>query len=542
MSSVIGIQTDIYIRQIAGIMEYSLDQASWTTVNFPIGINNVDASSEIAHTIIFTTDLTLTGTNDYFYPVSDYINFGKNTLNSDGTKPKISVDGVTNYPGVFQNGTIGADGKNFIKIQNIDVESSGSTLAGAGGWIAQNYFAKNATFNTIENCSSTGGIDGAIGFAKGGIVGSNAAYGGGFLSIIACSSTGEIGYDGGGIIGELAGKNGGTVSIDRCWSSGNITANGGGIVGQNATGFITITSCYSSGIIGTDAGGIVGKDSSNNSLSISNCYSTGLIGDNAGGIVGRGSIGIVNVSNCYTTGVIGPNNSGGIFGADNTNSLDHTANNCYTSGVCGLAGTGGIFGGSSSDTRPNSANNYSEGNQSSSGWKDSNALSVLSMKDWVRPFDNDTPFLLKTSNYSPYSLSLVDSVSSTVITGGATNPSLVPGFSSYILTINGASPMAYPFIIISPSTGIITASADTPADVYELIVYSIKNPYSITEYTLTVEAAPSESGVCCQPIQNVQFTAKYQIQSGQRMLRDSRTTYPSYDSYYQMKKARSFVH
>ncbi len=491
----------IFIRQSGSSVEYSLDSETWNIVLFPSTIINTSPSDGYV-TIEFVTDLTLTTVNDYFVCGSTYLQFGSTTLNNDGTRPTITIDGVANYVGLIQNGTSSSNGYSFMKIQNFEVLAvNGSTLysstSDSAGWIGQSYFARGAGGNFITNCSS----DGDIPSYCGGIVGaSSGSESGAFLSISVCNSTGSIGSMAGGIIGINAGTNSGNVLCQSSWSSGAIGIGGGGIIG-NGVEIATIQNCYSTGIIGQQAGGICGQGAGLTGvvlIYVLNCYSTGSISSQAGGIMGK-FVGTVTVANCYSTGNIADSQAGGICGE--TNVGGQTINNCY---VCGTqsSGTGYIVGsqtvvngtftiGSATSTL---TNNYSEPANSSSGWNDTNAKSVLAGDPsttpygttWIQPNGSNTPFLLTNSGYTPYSLSLVKIYSQTINAGNRTSSGVVSGYTYSILSINGSLPSSYPTITMNSATGAISTTSTTEVRNYRIYVYSTKNPYSVTEYNLVV--------------------------------------------------------
>jgi hypothetical protein len=506
----------IYLRQGVSYVEYSLDDITWSQLYLPCGISNTSTGNGNL-VIEFKTDITLVNPYDYFLCFSEKIQFGSSLLKEDGTVPIVTVDGVSNYPGLINNGSSGSNGYNNITIINLEIKTTGgSTLTAHAGWFAQEYYSRNATDNLIKNCFTTAPIDGGLTTAKGGIAGSHLAYDNGIIIIIGCYSTGNIGTDGGGIVSQQAGENYGTVEISRCWSSGTTTNNSGGIVGQAAgdnNGTVIITNCYTTGTIGTESGGIVGRyacgDTSgvntNGNVYVSDSYSTGYIGQDSGGIIGTSSLNSVTVINCFSTGALsdaGNNAAGGIFGYNSVNTSLQTANNCYSSGMKPGYTQGGIFGDSSSDNRPGSSNNYSEENNSGSGWSNTNAFSVLTGvptittygTTWFQPNGTNTPLLLSNSGYTPYSRSLVNSILVSLIAGEYTSSGIVSGYTYSILQINNTLPSAYPYISINSTTGVITATSSTPAGVYSIVVYSTKNPYSITSFAITITSGGGSGG------------------------------------------------
>ena len=390
-----------YFRQVTStsLIEYSSNNSTWTPIlngNWPIQITNSSPSSSNILTVMFNTDITIgssIGTNGYFIINSQYI-----TIN--GNNKVVPINGVTNYPGLFQNGTGSNNGYTNIIIKDLGVITSNnnSTLGGSGGgWIGQQYFGRYISSGTITvtNCYSTGNISSACGGIFGYYTGQSSS--GGTITVSNCYNTGTIGDSAGGIFGVFAGSSatGGTITVTNCYSTGSIQNNGGGIFGKytqyfasggtiissycnnigtigdgaggifgnatlygaSSTSSITATNCYSTGTIGSNGGGIFGNDigsyASRISITVSNCYSTGIINSFAGGIFGAnagsfssGGTFTITVTNCYSTGNIGIT-AGGIFGyaakynASSTSSI--TVTNCYSTGTIGDTG-GGIFG------------------------------------------------------------------------------------------------------------------------------------------------------------------------------------------------------
>jgi hypothetical protein len=541
--------TTVYIRQntSTGGIQQSIDQSTWIDVSLPYNVTNTNTSVGVL-TIIFD-DITLTGgTNRYFTCSSNYITFGSDTLRNDGSRPVIEISGVTNYPGLIRNTSY-----SYITIQNIVVDGTMSTLVGNAGWVAQSEFSSGATDNLIRNCSSMGNISNGSGGIAGYNIGLTSSSP---IQIIGCSSTGDIQQYGGGIVGGRCRNS----TIERCYSTGSIGNDAGGIAGvefgTSPNTICNIVNCYSTGTTIDGGGGIVGLNAGYNntssSVNITNCYSTGNIINNGGGIVARDAYPKVNVQNCYTTGPIS-DGAGGIYGANAATAA--TANNCYTSGISSGTG-GGIFAGSSDDNRSDSSNNYSEENQGGSGgWITSHAISALidypTITDygsvWSRPDGVDQPYKLSNSGYSPYSLSLVDTVTYNIAVGGGSTPApLVPGYTFIILQINDSPKSAYPFIDINNSTGVITADSNTPVGDYVIIVYSSKNPYSVTEYTLHVTSGPTPTPTieilsCCDRplyLKGADNTTRAQIKSGNVLIgATTKAPYPSYSDWVYRKMA-----
>ncbi len=501
--------TTIYIRQVDGNCEYSNDQTSWNIMYFPIAVTNTNTAAGVL-TIDFVTDITLTTTSDYFVCTSTDIQFGKSSLKTDGTRPKITIEGVTNYPGLFQNGTSSYTGNNNIYIYNLEVNAiNESTLNSSAGWFGQEYFGKAASGIYIINCSS----DGLINDDAGGIVGNNSGGSNGSLTIIGCSSSGSIGINAGGIVGSASASASGHITCISCWSTGSIGSFSGGIVASFVRS-ATISNCYSTGTIGEYAGGICGKDSATTEsgavVTITACYSMGSIGATAGGIVGNNpaSAGTVTVSNCYSTGNIA--STGGGIGA--VTSSGQTITNCYTVGSV-TGGLGYIIG--SSSTVPVTC--YSEANTGTPGiWSSVHANTVLQGNPtsivgttWVATVSNQ-PYELLNMGYTPYTIaninttstpSLVRQYSSTFSAGNSTTAAIQSGKSYTILQITGGDVSSHgSFTISNSSTGVISTTTSSIEGVYTIYVRNTGS-YHITTYIITITGSDSSDTIpivsCC---------------------------------------------
>ena len=247
-----------------GPIQYSINypsSQSWMDVtDFPITIENT--STDVL-TVKFITDMEFTTTDHYFICGSENITF--NGLKYDRDRATISFNGVESCLGLIQNGNSGTNGYSNITVKNIHVASSG-TLANAVGWVCHSWFGKGSSDVLIDNCSSSGDINGQN---AGGICGPSVGYDNGTVEITNCYSTGQISGDfSGGICGNYAGFSNATITISNCYSTGQISGwrQASGICGANA-GF------------------------SNGTVDISNCYSLYAIGDKTigtGGMIGSG--------------------------------------------------------------------------------------------------------------------------------------------------------------------------------------------------------------------------------------------------------------
>jgi hypothetical protein len=501
--------TTVYLRQTAvgQAVSFSTDLHSWTNVVWPFTFVNTNTGSGVIR-VIFTTNITIDSTigdvNGYFICGSDGIQFGTTVLVPDGSRSVVTINGVTNYPGLINNGASGSNGYNTVYIMNLEVRASGGTvLANDGGWLGHAYFGKGTTTasNIVLNCHSTGNTTDYCG----GIVGRYA----GPLKISHCSSSGTIGLYGGGIVGTHS-PSSGVLTCESCWSSGNINEYGGGITGM-FTAIATVVNCYSTGIIGNHGGGICGSSSGGNNgtnmLTVSECYSTGVIGDGGGGIIGRSS-GELTVTNCYSLGYI---NSGasGILGNLAGNSTNKTVSNCYVAGAMDAAG-GYVMPGYTDLTGNVTVvtgvvtllNNFAEVSVSNSGWTTSRANNVLQgvpasasspigLK-WVYTGTN-TPYEILAMGFTPYTRNVVDgsppamvrSFDSSVVAGKSSDPAIVSGRSYSILRITGGTSDAYGTITMNATTGSISTTKNTIPGNYTITIRN-NGSYHITTYTLTV--------------------------------------------------------
>jgi hypothetical protein len=526
--------TTVYIKEDSGI-QYSTDnQATWSGIAWPVSINNVDTSLGML-IIEFITDITIASDIFYFVFISENIQFGVKSLNNDGTRPKITIRDVVNYPGLIQNGTSSDPGNSNINVFNLEILSiEDSTIALGAGWLCQSNFSRSATDNYIINCYSDGEITGQF---CGGIVGSGAASNGGNLTIIGCSSSGNIsGEQSGGIVGYNSGINGGTVIIQSCWSTGVISATidpnsggCGGIVGSNSIN-TTVTNCYTTGAIaGNNAGGIVGANPANSSVSllpvvIDNCYSFGNItGANSGGICGSlNSNNIIQITNCYSIGNVVSNIGSGILaGAICGLNLGGSVliSNCYAVGTV-TESIGYIIADNTDitiDTSPVFVLNcYSEagspGGNGGGVWSNIHAqlaltgypLTGLVGATWIS--GTNTPYLLFNMGYTPYSTTnistnnLIQTSSASLSAGNSSSAGLKTGVYS-IIQISGGNSGSYGSITINTSTGVISTTSSTISGTYTLYLNN-SGSYNITTFTLTVTGTPPEPP---SPTPNVEY-------------------------------------
>lgn len=458
-----GATTIVYIQEDDSVIEYSFNQINWSSISWPLTIQNTNGSpaSNILK-VLFTTDLTITNINSYIQINSDGIQIGDTAVKANGTKTTITIDGISGYTGFVHS-----SGDSSIFVYNLNINAiNESNLSGGCGWVGGYAYGTDGTNNFIIGCSSNG----IIANYSGGIVGAEVATVNSAesadLTIVGCSSSGTITTGAGGIVGKYCGQNSGsTVTIIKCSSSGAIGGGAGGIVGQ-----------------------IAGQGGAN--CSVSKCYSTGIIGTNAGGIFGRyaGDAGQATASNCYSIGTIGTD-AGAIFGRDGAPDGITIADNCY--GI-GSGGEEGIYGTGASEGA-SSINCYI-----ANPWSDTAAQSAgLDLSIYISTGIN-TPYELRGIGPSPYSLTTITdedmtlTYSQSVQAGNSGIAGVLSGFSDYsILEIDGESPVEIPTITINSTTGAISTTSVTPAGSYSVIVRAVVNPYSITTFTLTVTEAPA---------------------------------------------------
>lgn len=465
-----GATDTVYISQDGNSYYYRINDGDPIDLFFPIGIQNTNPAESVLK-VFFTTDLTFSseegnpGVNGYFDMASDSIQIGNTTLNANGTKTTITLDGVINYGGFIRN-----SGSSNILLYNLNVvATNGSSLSGGSGWVGGYSYGSDGTNNYIIGCSSNGPIPNNGGGIVGGEAATNSFVDSVDLTIVGCTSSGAIASDAGGIAGEYCGQSGGsTVTILKCSSSGTIGQNGGGIVGPIAGqggASCVVRKCYSTGTIGTNAGGIFGRYAGDAGQAIAEyCYSRGTIGTDAGAIFGRDAApdGTTIATGCYG---IGSGGEEGIYGTSASEGASSTS--CYIANV---------------------------------SWSDSAAITAgLDLTIYISTGIN-TPYEIRAIGPSPYSLTTIGdedmtlTFSGTVAAGSSSIAAVLAGLSSFsILEIDGESPAEIPTITINGTTGVISTTSETPAGTYNIIVRAVTNPYSITTFVLTVTEGPSPS-------------------------------------------------
>lgn len=441
---------EVHLRHDLEEIEYSYDGTSWNNVIFPAAVNNTGPGT---FKVIFDSDITLLSTVSYFIPLTGSIQFGSTSLNTDGTRPTITVEAVTDYPGLISNGTVDTSGTSYINVFNLVISTTGgSTLAQYGGWFGQRYYSKEAIHNYFVNCHSNGVIS-AYG---GGIVGADSGSKG-LVTMLGCSSSGGIEQEGGGIAGST---NHNTI-CNKCWSTGEIIASAGGILGSDARVIAEINletslfplhkvfCCYSTGLMGADAGGIVGLLNSDIIMSVAKCYSRGTGGNGIGSHIA--------VYNSY----------------------------CLSATI--------------GDVPLVSSGNYVAG----SNWSDTSARAALSGAPasgslvgthWVGTTAGQ-PYELRNMGYSPYVLqnidtngppSLVTSESVTAYLGGPSVNTIRTDQTHQILRIIPSTST----IAFNQFTGRFTVRPGTTMGAYQVVMRSTGS-YNVSSLVLTVQDDPT---------------------------------------------------
>lgn len=524
-------QTDtVYVKQESGNIYGRINSGDWFQTFFPCLITNANPDYRLK--VFFTTNFTITNVNEYFVCGSSGIQFGSTSLNSDGSRPVITINTI-NYEGFIQNGDEYSPGYSNIYVYNLTVDGTGGTLEIGGGWLCKKWFGNGSTSNYIVNCSSSGNLPGGS-TGSGGIVGAFAGKStNSQLYIYGCSSTGNTGQLDGGIVGGYAGLEGGQVYCENCWSEGEISGVGaGGIFGEYAglQGATYATNCYSLGAIGNSGGGIFGRYPGQQGEAYANqCYSRGNIGTDAGGIfsIGAGSTsGTTSAINCYSAGVVTTSGTG-IYGSSRING---TITNCYVA---------------------------------NGSWSTSAAAAVLSGvpsgadtvgTTWVA-YQVNEPYELNGMGYTPYTLNIIDPTTSRLIT--TYTQSIRPGQMSIesitadasgntieILKKANGNTESYSTITINTQTGIISTTSTTLPGMYILTIRSVGS-YAITVFTLTVLPEIAVINSQNPNFINVGYRVKYTIEEGQYMSTNASYTnkkqFGTYENYLKYRMANKMT-
>lgn len=288
------------------------------------------------------------------YSTTDFIALQRNEI-FDGNNHEINLSGVNEWNGLFRIDDSAEFGPTSLEDAPIirRVHLIGGRVTFGGGFLVQ----QGQKHFIVDSCTSSGKIDGTYGPNQGGggICGQRCS---GDILIARSQSSGSIGFASGGIMGSQAGTtNMGRVNISECHSTGLIHGSrSGGICGEGTgsyNGHVTIFRSYSTGsIYGSQSGGLCGYEagSFNGNLEILYSSSAGnVIGPQSGGLCGGRvaySNGDVEISQSYSLGDITGINSGGLVGRDaGSNSGRLRISNCYTRGeIKGQQWSGGICG------------------------------------------------------------------------------------------------------------------------------------------------------------------------------------------------------
>ena len=505
MSFGYNVSGNVYIRDYAGVREFSSDNIAWAPIMITPITLNIDGDSYIK----FVNETEYNENTDYYI-----INVISGSVIIDGNNSLIHQINANNYPGMFQNGTNTNNGSSNVTIQNFNINCNISSQMGVYcGWICQEYFGNNASNININNCNTNGEINEYGGGIAGQFFGNNGTniimencwtsglityWSGGIVGISSnnctirnCYSTGNIVEYSGGIVGNdsfnlniydcyatsglinincggILGINCNNININNCWTVGNIGLDSGGIIANNCS-YINITNCYNVGNILGNGGGIIGNNC--NYININNCYNIGPnIHAGCGGIIGNynGTYGNVIVNNCYTIGNIG-NEAGGIAGNCRDNVI---INNCYTIGIIQSGGNGLVSNLSNPITLNN---NYFE---NSGIWNDDRAKNYLQITDiWISPANN-TPYLLLSFNKSPYTDTNI------TIIGNTTNLTLKTNIYPNFSLINSPDN-----ITINNTTGQISNTYISKTEITLVILnfLNVNYGYNISNLNLTIE-------------------------------------------------------
>ena len=159
----------------------TINNADISSYSWPVKVQGGTSSSPVI--VTFGDDITFIYSSQYFIIGSEYV-----TIN--GSNNSVTINNVSSYNGLVQNGSIGDNGYSNTTVENIYMDSSNNaTLADNGGWICQEYFAYGALNNVITNCHTSGYIGASN---TGGICGQYAGGNSGTITVTNCSSTGAI--------------------------------------------------------------------------------------------------------------------------------------------------------------------------------------------------------------------------------------------------------------------------------------------------------------------------------------------------------------
>jgi hypothetical protein len=238
-------------------------------------------------------------------------------------------DESANYQGLFGRASGGSSGQKVIKDLSVDCKiTAGNRVGGLVADVAVGYLSYSISL-TIENCSTSGEINGIR--WVGGLVGYGMTYdSSASFTIKDCHSTSAVTAsqsDGGGVAGGLSQN----CAVTDCYSTGAVKGGSyiGGVIGliEGTAGIEgAITRCFSAGAVTAsqgDAGGVAAWIWYAN---MENCYSTGVVkgGGYAAGVANVAEYS--SMTDCYSAGaVIGGDYVGGVAGELDANA---TIENC----------------------------------------------------------------------------------------------------------------------------------------------------------------------------------------------------------------------
>lgn len=311
-----------------------------------------------------------TGANIFFVCAKDNI-----TIGNTSTQTNITIDGITGYLGLIQNGaytndpstsqnngvtgvcsSIAIKNINMLATNNSDLGITRNNNGGGGAWLCQPFFGYTASVivptSSIDNCNCNAEVSSTNDYSLnglGGLVGNGSS-----LYANNCTFNNTISSNrSGGIFGAnsyhcvaencLSGSTGTTGSLaENC--GGIFGAQSVGCTGNNCQNYIELGGEAKGGIFGSNSGSIYKPCYAYKCSNYGNIASFGFA---VGGIFSSAADYCI-ASNCFNYGTIdvsgSPAHSGGIFGGFVKNC---SAYNCFNIGnMIGISnGCGGIFGG-----------------------------------------------------------------------------------------------------------------------------------------------------------------------------------------------------
>ena len=331
---------------------YRLDNTSiWTLLSSTTSLDFSNNSTTKTMNVTFIS-------RTYNYVINNinfFFNINSNNITFDGCGNTFELSSITDYKGLFVNGTSTKNGFYGITIKNFVTSLTTTTIASNSGNLLSSYFGRNANpynfitnspskdtniyFIKIENCTNNCNLTNSSGNI-GGISGSYFCQGG-YGIISKCTNNGSFGSTRcGGIVANYCADMSGCVLIENCINTGvflntdSSILNNGGIAGNFAcynNGILDISGCSNFGEINgqntgpsNNSGICSGNGAAYNSksvLRITNCVNVAFIKGaeisdfyNCGIMSGFSceEKGTIIISNCINRGSIG--NNGGAAG------------------------------------------------------------------------------------------------------------------------------------------------------------------------------------------------------------------------------------